>query len=72
MALVFYISVVYAMLSFERLAVKWPKLMQQWQSIEIKLPPYKTEKERAQLSYRVKMITLVVMTLSLCNIHYDK
>lgn len=64
---VFYGSIVFAMFSFERLAFQWPELMQQWHSIESKLPAYKTERERSRLSYRIKMITLVVMLLSLCE-----
>lgn len=65
--MVFYASVVYGMLSFFCLAMKWPDLMRKWEVIENELPKLRTINEKRKLADEVKMVTLVMMTLSLCK-----
>lgn len=62
---IFYSSVVYSMICFGYLATKWPALMAQWEQVEQRLPVLRSFKERGRLAYRVRMITIIVMTLSL-------
>lgn len=53
------------MICFGHLATKWPALMLKWENVEKQLPRYKTQNEKRQLAYRIKMLTIVVMLLSL-------
>ncbi|XP_054732844.1 gustatory receptor for sugar taste 64e-like [Anastrepha obliqua] len=63
-AIVFYVSIFLIALGFFQLARKWPALMLQWEGIESKLPPLKTQIQRAALAQRIKMITLVATMCS--------
>ncbi|XP_067643400.1 gustatory receptor for sugar taste 64e isoform X3 [Eurosta solidaginis] len=63
-AIVFYVSIFLIALAFFHLARKWPALMVQWENVESKLPPLRTEMERAALAQRIKMITLVATMCS--------
>lgn len=63
-AIVFYVSIFLIALAFFQLARKWPALMVTWESIESKLPPLKTEMQKAALAHRIKMITLVATVCS--------
>lgn len=47
------------------LARKWPALMLDWYEIECDLPEYLTQMEKGRLAYRIKMVTVVAMLLSL-------
>lgn len=61
----FWLSTSFAIISFIRLAKRWPRLMKQWEAVERQLPAYSTQAERGRLAYDIKMITIVVLTLSL-------
>lgn len=65
MPVIFYVSNAYGMLSFCRLGQKWPRLMQQWEAVEQQLPRFHTQLERGRLAYDIKMIAIVMLTLSL-------
>lgn len=39
--------------------------MRQWESIEAKMPNYRTDREKRKLAYQVKMLSLVVLMSSL-------
>ncbi len=41
--------------------------MQQWQKVEDGIPPFETQKEKSVLAFKIKMITIVVMLLSMCS-----
>ncbi|KAJ6635417.1 Gustatory receptor for sugar taste 64f, partial [Pseudolycoriella hygida] len=62
---VFYTLNSFARIFFLLLAIKWPSLMQQWQEVESKLPAFETQIGRAALAFRIKMVALVVMLLSI-------
>lgn len=62
---IFYVSVLYIRFSFGRLARNWPELMQHWERVENALPAYNTQAERQRLAYRIKMLSITVLTLSL-------
>lgn len=53
------------MLTFGVLARKWPKIMRRWELIEIKLPKYRTQKEKRKLAYHLKMLAFIVLLSSL-------
>uniref|UniRef100_A0A182JEB1 Gustatory receptor n=1 Tax=Anopheles atroparvus TaxID=41427 RepID=A0A182JEB1_ANOAO len=61
----FYTYNLYAMFRFGQLAKRWPALMVKWTRIDQTLPPQKDEFERATLGYRIKLCSILVMTLSL-------
>uniref|UniRef100_A0AAG5CUB2 Gustatory receptor n=1 Tax=Anopheles atroparvus TaxID=41427 RepID=A0AAG5CUB2_ANOAO len=61
----FYTYNLYAMFRFGQLAKRWPALMAKWTRIDQTLPPQKDEFERATLGYRIKLCSILVMTLSL-------
>lgn len=63
---VFYVSSCIARVFFLSLAKKWPSLMQQWQDVEDKLPPFESHKDKAMLAFKIKMVSIVVMLLSMC------
>ncbi|XP_037048444.1 uncharacterized protein LOC119082852 [Bradysia coprophila] len=62
---VFYVSNCIARVFFMSLAMKWPELMQQWQKIEQKIPIFESQRDKSVLAYKIKMISLVVMLLSM-------
>lgn len=39
--------------------------MMQWETVEKCLPPLRTQKEKRQLSHKIKMITIILMIVSL-------
>lgn len=45
--------------------------MQQWQEIEDKIPRFETQKEKGRLAFKIKMVTIVVMLLSMCLFHFS-
>uniref|UniRef100_A0A182LWX8 Gustatory receptor n=1 Tax=Anopheles culicifacies TaxID=139723 RepID=A0A182LWX8_9DIPT len=61
----FYCYNLYAMYRFARLGQKWPALMVKWTRVDDSLPPQKDLFERAVLAYRIKLCSIIVMTLSL-------
>ncbi|XP_017127825.2 uncharacterized protein LOC108146358 [Drosophila elegans] len=63
--LVFYLSIFLISFSFLQLARKWPKIAQEWQLVEAKLPPLKFPKESKSLAQQIKIITFVATTCSL-------
>lgn len=65
---IFYGSAVYGMFCFGRLATKWPRIMRRWESIESKLPKYRSQKEKRKLAYHLKMLAFVVLMSSLGKI----
>ncbi|XP_028895609.2 gustatory receptor for sugar taste 64f [Zeugodacus cucurbitae] len=76
--LIFRLSIIVVCISAIVLARKWPALMLDWYEIECDLPEYLTQMEKGRLAYRIKMVTVVAMMLSLgehllnilSNIHY--
>ncbi|KAG4070182.1 hypothetical protein HA402_003872 [Bradysia odoriphaga] len=62
---VFYVSNCVARVFFMSLAMKWPALMQQWQKIEEKIPIFESQKDKSVLAHKIKMMSLVVMLLSM-------
>lgn len=66
---VFYCSGVYGMCCFGVLAKKWPKIMQQWQTVERMLPKHRNRNEKCQLAKDVRRVALVMLLCSLgkCN-----
>lgn len=63
--MIFYGSAVYGMICFGVLAKKWPKLMQQYEAIEGKMPKYRTQREKRKMAHKVKMIAFIVLMSSL-------
>ena len=55
---------------FMSLARKWPKLMQKWTKVDMELPPLKTIYEKSALAYKIRMISLIIMTMSLSKFFY--
>ncbi|CAD7082417.1 unnamed protein product [Hermetia illucens] len=63
---------------FANLARKWPGLMRKWHDIEVQLPDHQSQMHRAALAYKIKMIVLLTVVMSLIehllsiisNIHY--
>lgn len=43
--------------------------MVQWQEAEQNIPPFESQKEKAMLAFKIRMISLVVMLVSLCTYH---
>lgn len=64
---IFYVSVMYIRFAFVRLARHWPTLMLHWERVERELPAYTTQIERQRLAYHIKMVSIVVLTLSLAE-----
>lgn len=65
---IFYTSNTYIVLAFIILARRWPGLMVKWLRVENGLPKYATLKERRRLSKKIKMVSIVIMTLSLSKL----
>lgn len=55
----------FALFSFVRLGQKWPRLMKSWATVEQQLPALRTQLERARLAYDIKILTIVILTMSL-------
>lgn len=53
------------MLCFGTLAQEWPILMKQWESVEAKLPKFRTKQEKQKMAYHMKMLAFVVLLCSL-------
>lgn len=66
--IIFYTSCTYARICFVILAMQWPALMTYWRKVEKKLPPYESIRERAELAYKIKMTSIIIMTLSLSKL----
>lgn len=62
---IFFVIVVYARICFGWLAIQWPSLMAKWERVEQMLPPLSCQMAKSRLARKIKMITIVVMTLSL-------
>lgn len=62
---IFHTSHTFALVCFCQLARKWPILMKQWQAVESQLPELSSETERQSLYKQIKMISIVIMTLSM-------
>ncbi|XP_053955486.1 gustatory receptor for sugar taste 64f-like [Anastrepha ludens] len=77
--LIFRSSIIVVCISAISLARKWPALILYWYEIESDLPEYLTQMEKGRLAYKIKMVTIVAMMLSLgehlmniiSNIHYS-
>lgn len=63
--IIFYGSNAIIVMRFLVLARHWPSLMEYWTEIESKLPKFLSEFEKRKLSYKVSIITITVMMLSL-------
>lgn len=61
----FYSYNLYGMYRFLLLARKWPKLMQSWYDAEQTLPQMGNVVDRGALAWKIKMISLLVITMSL-------
>lgn len=65
---IFYVSNAYAMICFAKLASKWPELMQSWEDVERNLLTLrKPTINKGRLAYKIKIISAVVMGLSLAE-----
>ena len=53
---------------FFKLATKWPKLMKRWFEIEMKLPKFTKLTNKPNLSIKIKLLTVVIMTLTLSKL----
>lgn len=63
--LIFRLSIIVVCSSAIVLARKWPALMLDWHEVECDLPEYLTQMEKGRLAYKLKMVTVVAMALSL-------
>lgn len=61
----FYSYNLYGMYRFLLLARKWPKLMQSWYDAEQTLPQLGNVVDRGALAWKIKLISLLVITMSL-------
>lgn len=61
----FYSYNLYGMYCFIRVAQKWPFLMRKWFSVEQLLPQSSNILERGKLANKIKLISILVITLSL-------
>ncbi|XP_055326851.1 gustatory receptor for sugar taste 64f-like [Sitodiplosis mosellana] len=64
-AVIFYGSAVYGIFCFIQLAPKWPRIMRRWESVEAKMPQYRTQAGKRQLARRIKMISIIILMTSL-------
>lgn len=53
------------MFLFINLAQKWPNLMLKWETIESKLPKFRTQRQKRQMAFQVKFIAFFVVMCSL-------
>lgn len=60
----FYLSNFLSLLCFYELGRNWKKLLQHFNRVETKSPLFKMQNQKRPLFYQVKVITLVVLTLS--------
>ncbi|XP_036337011.1 gustatory receptor for sugar taste 64f-like [Rhagoletis pomonella] len=65
--LIFRMSIIVVCISAIVLARKWPALMLYWDEMESDLPEYLTQMEKGRLAYRIKIVTIVAMMLSLAE-----
>ncbi|XP_012159837.1 gustatory receptor for sugar taste 64f [Ceratitis capitata] len=65
--LIFRLSIIVVCSSAIVLARKWPALMLDWHEVECDLPEYLTQIEKGRLAYKLKMVTVVAMALSLAE-----
>lgn len=65
--MIFFSSVVYGMICFFFLAMKWGTLMIEWEKIENGLPKLQKQCDKRKLAHKVRMLTIVMMMLSLCK-----
>lgn len=49
------------------LAMKWSKLMQYWEQIEIKSPTFRTQRQRRNFIFKIQLIMLIIFTVSIGN-----
>lgn len=60
------------MFCFLSLAKKWPSLMATWTNIEKKLPSYNCLIAQGKCAHKIKMVTFVILFLSLGELNYNK
>lgn len=68
------------MYRFIILAREWPRIMTKWEKTEEKLPEYQTQKEKGQLAFKVKFVSMMYLifavtehTLAMAaNVYYVK
>lgn len=65
--IIFYVSVLYIRLCFALLARRWPSLMRQWARVERQMPPLTALADQQRLAYRIKMLAITVLTMSLAE-----
>lgn len=61
----FFGSNAYCMFRFIKLAQKWPELMQHWESVDSKLPKWRSEREKGKFAVQIKWTAAVVLLCSL-------
>lgn len=54
-----------SILCFLELATKWPAIMVKWYEVEKFLPQLKYQLDKQKLAYEVKMISLIILSLSM-------
>lgn len=62
--LVFYVTNFMAFVSFLNLARVWPSLMIKWHEVERNLPQMENDKEKHQMSVKIRRTATVILTLS--------
>ncbi|TDG48489.1 hypothetical protein AWZ03_005033 [Drosophila navojoa] len=63
--LIFYASIFAISVAFFQLAMKWPSVVLEWQTVESQLPMLRTERERAALASHIRMIIMIAIGCSL-------
>jgi len=59
------VNILFASVNFLKLAAKWPRLMMKWEDVEELMPAYQTWQDREGLSRKIKMLTFVLLSISL-------
>lgn len=62
---VFYATAAYGMYCFGVLARKWPRIMRRWESVEAKMPKYRSQYEKRKLAQHLKLLAIIVLMSSL-------
>lgn len=62
---IFDFNTLISMFCFFELARKWPKLMVKWNEVEKFLPEVKYQIDKQKLAYEIKMVSLVIFSVSL-------
>lgn len=59
-------------LCFLELARKWPRLMMRWHEVEKFLPQLKYQMDKQKMAYEIKMVSLLILSISMGSIRISK